>query len=301
MSSDTLQARTAQAEDLGASESLSTKSKEKADVVFPLEFSERTSRLRKKLSVNYTSDPGRDDSGAHKHKRAQSSPSDFTCSSDYLPLVIMFLVWEFKKEGQSREQVTNQGRFALMNNVKFLACLGIYELPVFAIVAVGFKAYLLMAWGVKDPNQSDITLVRIADENCPHWDICNPSQALHLAIFLLNLRDHCLPHLLEKVREVTADVRARWSSGDPKVRHSFDWQMTHQLGEERLRRLQNVIAEQAEQELLERRKVLERKGTLMRQQHDGKSEKKAKSKGKKSEGMKSEGKKAKASTVVSSP
>ena len=189
----------------------------------------------------------------------------------------MFLVWEFKKEGQSREQVTNQGRFALMNNVKFLACLGIYELPVFAIVAVGFKAYLLMAWGIKDPNQSvrchaayilnqrtyssmqDITLVKIADENCPHWDICNPSQALHLAIFLLNLRDHWLPRLLEKIRAVTADVHARWSSDDPKVRHSFDWQMTHQLGEERLRSLQGVMAEQAEQELPERRKVLERK------------------------------------------
>ncbi|KAI4517488.1 hypothetical protein K525DRAFT_210781, partial [Schizophyllum commune Loenen D] len=282
MSSDTLQARTAQADDLGASESLATESKEKADVVSPLEFSERASRLRKCVLCY---------------------PRSFcSLSRNALALVIMFLVWEFKKEGQSREQVTNQGRFALMNNVKFLACLGIYELPVFAIVAVGFKAYLLMAWGVKDPNHmQDITLVRIADENCPHWDICNPSQALHLAIFLLNLRDHWLPHLLEKVREVTADVRARWSSDDPKVRHSFDWQMTHQLGEERLRRLQNVIAEQAEQELLERRKVLERKGTLMRQQHDGKSEKKAKSKGKKSEGMKSEGKKAKASTVVSSP
>ena len=103
MSSDTLQARTAQAEDLGASESLSPKSKEKVDVVSPLEFAECASQLRecvrptdlsddrannpsigRKLSVNYTSDPGRDESGAHNHTSAQSSPSDFAFLSDYL-------------------------------------------------------------------------------------------------------------------------------------------------------------------------------------------------------------------------
>ena len=185
--------------------------------------------------------------------------------------------WASRSHFGIRLKITQNPTTLTSPNVKFLACLGIYELPVFAIVAVGFKAYLLMAWGVQDQNQSvrrhtacipkqrthlsmqDITLVKIADENCPHWDICNPSQALHLAIFLLNLRDHWLPHLLGKVRDVTADVRARWSSDDPKVRHSFDWQMTHQLGEERLRSLQGVMAEQAEQELPERRKVLERK------------------------------------------
>ncbi|KAL1721497.1 hypothetical protein EV715DRAFT_288243 [Schizophyllum commune] len=162
-------------------------------------------------------------------------------------LVILFLVWAFKKDGQTFSQVMNQGRFALMNNAKFLGCLSIYKVPVFGIVAVGFKAYLLMAWGEKVEGKPDTTHVRISDVNCPHWDICNRSQALQLAIFLLNLRDHWLPHLLEKVREVTADVRARWSSDDPKVRRSFDWQMTHQLGEERLRSLQGVMAEQAEQ------------------------------------------------------
>ncbi|KAL1689667.1 hypothetical protein GGG16DRAFT_114780 [Schizophyllum commune] len=248
-------------------------STETNDVVPSIEIAEQ---LKETLLFNDIRGPESDDA---PHTSIRSPPPGPTTFSDYLPLVILFLVWEFKKDGQTFSQVMNQGRFALMNNAKFLGCLGIYKVPVFGIVAVGFKAYLLMAWGEKAEGEPDTTHVMISDVNCPHWDICNRSQALHLAIFLLNLRDSWVPLILSNVREVTEDVRARWSSEDPNVRHSFDWQMAHQSGEERLRGLKELETAQLTCELPERQKVLDRKDQLKQQHSEGLEAQKAKTKG----------------------
>ncbi|KAL1742098.1 hypothetical protein HDZ31DRAFT_66301 [Schizophyllum fasciatum] len=192
----------------------------------------------------------------------------------FLPFIFLFLIWEFKRDGWSILQVMNQGRFALMNKVKYLGCLGVFELPVFAIVTLGFKGHLLMAWGTPSQTQPGATDVFIADTNCPHWDLCDRSQALRLAIFLLNMRQKWCPRAAAVVEKARAEFVKKWGSGTAADRRSFDWTMAHQKKEKHLMGLKDRIeSEKDADELLA--KLIERKEELKVERKTKAEEKKA--------------------------
>lgn len=62
-------------------------------------------------------------------------------------MALLFI--EYKKEDGSEGQVFNQSRFNLTSGVSNLSAIGITDIPVFAIAAVGFSGSLLTAWGEK--------------------------------------------------------------------------------------------------------------------------------------------------------
>ncbi|TRM66879.1 hypothetical protein BD626DRAFT_484090 [Schizophyllum amplum] len=148
--------------------------------------------------------------------------------SQLLPLLVLFLSIQYKQPGQDFAQVLNQARMDLLSNTKHLGTIGLYKLPVYALAIVGFRGYLLSAWGKPDPRDKTITRVRIVDYNCPSWDISDTAQALRLSLFLLNLREGWCALLMKKFLDVKEDFLRRWSSNDP----AFNWKLEHQLKEQ---------------------------------------------------------------------
>ncbi|KAI5891373.1 uncharacterized protein SCHCODRAFT_02668732 [Schizophyllum commune H4-8] len=174
--------------------------------------------------------------------KTQQRLEDSSEDSHWLPLIVLFISFQYKKPNEDFGTVFNQSRLDLTNNVKYLDRLGIQGLPVFAIAAVGCKGYLLSAWGEKGQDFKDVTRVRIADSNCPQWDLSNKSQALRLALFLLNLREAWHELVVQKFNEVRPAFEAKWASDAA----SFDWKMEHQKEQPRYLAVKN--SQQAEEE-----------------------------------------------------
>ena len=53
----------------------------------------------------------------------------------------------------SFDEAFNQSRYRILSSGRFLAAIGIYNLPIFAIATEGSKAHLLCGWATKSvPN-----------------------------------------------------------------------------------------------------------------------------------------------------
>ena len=61
-----------------------------------------------------------------------------------LSLALLFVL--YKKEGQSLEQAFIQARNYLISGVRHLAAVGIFDVPIYALVAEGHEGTVFSAW-----------------------------------------------------------------------------------------------------------------------------------------------------------
>ncbi|KAK7045522.1 hypothetical protein VNI00_007354 [Paramarasmius palmivorus] len=174
---------------------------------------------------------------------------------------------EYKKGAENILAGMNQARFYLVSACRYLASLGIFDFPVFAVATQGFKGRLLCAWSIppdSENHKADGGIsamydgVYMADTNCPEWDITDPSQAVKFAMFLISLKNNYVPELLKKFKEVEEDIKAELAKMDDKVAGAgerFKWAVTHQRKEGVLKSLVDLLAEseKAEQKSKKRR------------------------------------------------
>lgn len=70
-----------------------------------------------------------------------------TAANALLPLPLLLM--EYKKRGDTATKATNQTRLYLISSVRFLATLGLFEVPVFATLTSGAKAGVFLAWAAE--------------------------------------------------------------------------------------------------------------------------------------------------------
>jgi len=70
-----------------------------------------------------------------------------------LSLALLFV--EYKKKGQLLEQAFSQARNYLISGVRHLAAVGIFEVPIYSLVAEGHKGTVLSAW-CRAPDTSNV-------------------------------------------------------------------------------------------------------------------------------------------------
>jgi len=72
-----------------------------------------------------------------------------------LALIVPLLFMEYKHGLKNPKAGMNQAKFYLISGVSFLASLGIFEIPLFAVATVGSVGRLLSAWGRPGERLSD--------------------------------------------------------------------------------------------------------------------------------------------------
>lgn len=198
-----------------------------------------------------------------------------------LAILFAILLVEFKKGLVSPLQGINQAIHYIEDSVYNLNAAGIQNFPVFAIAAVGFKARLLTAWGElrKDDNENDLLVVRLADTNCPQWDICNCSEAFRLAIFLIHVRDVWSKKLAARFTEEKEQYRLDWEaihSEDSKLSGRFSWRMEDQKQGQACKELQAKVDAEVAKATALKVELIEK----MKAKAEAKAEAKAKAKAK---------------------
>ncbi|KAL1748255.1 hypothetical protein HDZ31DRAFT_71676 [Schizophyllum fasciatum] len=125
-----------------------------------------------------------------------------------------------------------------LHGVHNLNAAGIHDFPIFAIATVGAKGRLLAAWGeyvtisVGFEDRS-VFVTRLADTNCPEWDISDRGELFRLALFLIHLRDIWSKRLVAKFDR--RSFREEWTKMDfskKKLSGRFAWRTADQKGEE---------------------------------------------------------------------
>ncbi|KAI5894414.1 uncharacterized protein SCHCODRAFT_02748236 [Schizophyllum commune H4-8] len=155
-----------------------------------------------------------------------TSSDDYAESYNELPLPLLWL--EDSMVHGSFDDAFNQSRYRILSSGRFLAALGIYDLPIFAIATAGSKAHLLCGWATKsapNPEPCDV-LVHIADINCPVWDLQDTNEAIKFCAFLLRLRHLHARRLREAFDACREEFTHAWQC-DPTTRR-FQWTLQHQ-------------------------------------------------------------------------
>ncbi|KAJ8089251.1 hypothetical protein PM082_014499 [Marasmius tenuissimus] len=170
----------------------------------------------------------------------------------FASILLPFLFMEYKKGLGDPAAGVIQAEFYLVSAIRFLATLGIFEMPAFAVATEGAVGRLICGWGrsIKqvDPispfigrekpletENSHNVLIMMADTNCPEWNISDPTDALKFAIFLIRLRTEYRRQLVERFKEVfdqlLSDVKEA-TGGDKKAQQRFRWKSFDQLVED---------------------------------------------------------------------
>ncbi|KAK1226900.1 hypothetical protein PQX77_010116 [Marasmius sp. AFHP31] len=179
-------------------------------------------------------------------------------------ILLPFLFMECKKELGDPATVVIRAEFSLVSAIRFLAALGIFEMPTFAVATEGAVGRLICGWGrsIKqvDPlfpfserkqpfetENSHNVLIMMADTNCPEWNISDPTDALKFSIFLIRLRTVYRKQLVERFEEVfdklLGDVREA-IGGNKEAQQRFRWRSSDQLVEDRFWKLANEFLPQ---------------------------------------------------------
>ncbi|KAL1687257.1 hypothetical protein GGG16DRAFT_117166 [Schizophyllum commune] len=137
----------------------------------------------------------------------------------------------------SFDEAFNQSRYRILSSGRFLAAIGIYNLPIFAIATEGSKAHLLCGWATKsvpNPEPCDV-LVHLADFNCPVWDLQDTNEAIKFCAFLLQLRHLHAPRVRTAFEACREEFTHAWRC-DPTAGR-FQWTLQHQQRDARLEHL----------------------------------------------------------------
>ena len=88
---------------------------------------------------------------------ARSSGSAVLLSSaTELPLPLLWL--EDSMVHGTFDEAFNQSRYRILSSGRFLAAIGIYNLPIFAIATEGSKAHLLCGWATKSVSNPEVKM-----------------------------------------------------------------------------------------------------------------------------------------------
>ncbi|KAL1748269.1 hypothetical protein HDZ31DRAFT_60463 [Schizophyllum fasciatum] len=169
-----------------------------------------------------------------------------------LPIILVLLFLEYKKGLESPIQGINQAIHYLIDGVYNLNAAGIHDFPIFAIAAVGARGRLLAAWGEYETIEvgfakRSVFVTRLADTNCPEWDISDRCELFRLALFLIHLRDHWSKRLVEKFDRTS--FREEWTKMDfseKKLSGRFAWRTADQKGEDAYIKLKQEIDNEIE-------------------------------------------------------
>ncbi|KAI4522190.1 hypothetical protein K525DRAFT_150732, partial [Schizophyllum commune Loenen D] len=164
-----------------------------------------------------------------------SSRDGYAKSYNELPLPLLWL--EDSMVHGSFDEAFNQSRYRILSSGRFLAAIGIYDLPIFAIATEGSKAHLLCGWATKsvpNPEPCDV-LVHLADFNCPVWDLQDTREAIKFCAFLLQLRHLHAPRVRTAFEACREEFTHAWRC-DPTAGR-FQWTLQHQQRDARLEHL----------------------------------------------------------------
>ncbi|KAL1745419.1 hypothetical protein HDZ31DRAFT_63167 [Schizophyllum fasciatum] len=158
--------------------------------------------------------------------------------------LLMPAVWQENKRPEEKFfQSFNQGRNYLLSSVRFYACLGMYNIEVFAVATVGHVGLLLFAWGekpsettkarvqsssftkLKGLQHTDVNIY-IADVNCPQFEIAHEADAIRYRTFLTQLRDTQAQKIHDAFEKVREEFVSEWRK-NPSARR-FRWAARHQ-------------------------------------------------------------------------
>ncbi|KAL1721287.1 hypothetical protein EV715DRAFT_288427 [Schizophyllum commune] len=164
-----------------------------------------------------------------------TSRDGYAKSYNELPLPLLWL--EDSMVHGSFDEAFNQSRYRILSAGRFLAAIGIYNLPIFAIATEGSKAHLLCGWATKsvpNPEPCDV-LVHLADFNCPVWDLQDTNEAIKFCAFLLQLRHLHAPRVRTAFEACREEFTHAWRC-DPTAGR-FQWTLQHQQRDARLEHL----------------------------------------------------------------
>ncbi|EPQ55244.1 hypothetical protein GLOTRDRAFT_138855 [Gloeophyllum trabeum ATCC 11539] len=206
-------------------------------------------------------------SGPKMDHAASGSPQAGEWKSVYLPI----LYCEYKHGRIHPLQGLNQARVYVSSGTKYYETMGMFDVPVFAIATVGTKGRLLCGWAEQVPapdptREEDImkdpaikVIHRIADTNCPEWDLRSSSDAIDFASFLTLLRTRHIPDVVRIFNQKRAEYLEAWR--DESKRERFWWTMKHQRKSQAYadaqKRLKNEDTKRYEQLQDEMRAILE--------------------------------------------
>ncbi|KAL1685352.1 hypothetical protein GGG16DRAFT_66467, partial [Schizophyllum commune] len=145
-------------------------------------------------------------------------------------------------------QTFHRARSLIFSTVRFYLAIGIYDVPVFALVTVGSCAHLMCGWSFLregTPISDDHVTIRTSYTNCPVWDLRDSSQAIRLCAFLLQLRHTHLPRLREAFEARRVAFMRHWMA-DPDASR-FQWTLKHQQSSALVRELRARRQRQNEQ------------------------------------------------------
>ncbi|KAI5896459.1 uncharacterized protein SCHCODRAFT_02191674 [Schizophyllum commune H4-8] len=187
----------------------------------------------------------------HDPHDASVDPSKEICLSNiHDTLELPIISFDDRAFHGSLTRAYDCARLRLQSMTRFYAIIGIYDLPVFALVSSGRTGILLCAWGSKPSETTEHTdvITNIADTNCPRWDIGDPSQALRFHAFISRLREVHTPKVLEAFEGRRQEFVQAWKA-DPDAPR-FRWTMKHQQEEPIVQALPARL-EAEQEELLE--------------------------------------------------
>ncbi|KAI4293872.1 hypothetical protein K525DRAFT_274816 [Schizophyllum commune Loenen D] len=170
-------------------------------------------------ALNATHPPSQEDEN-------MTSRDGYAKSYNELPLPLLWL--EDSTVHGSFDEAFNQSRYRILSSGRFLAAIGIYNLPIFAIATEGSEAHLLCGWATKsvpNPEPCDV-LVHLADFNCPVWDLQDTNEAIKFCAFLLQLRHLHAPRVQKAFEACREEFTHAWRC-DPTAGR-FQWTLQHQ-------------------------------------------------------------------------
>ncbi|KAJ8089242.1 hypothetical protein PM082_014490 [Marasmius tenuissimus] len=253
--------------------SISTPSLQQAikELVTELKNSDRPQKEPLQPSASHS--PPRDEMRTPERDLAQELANKFAS------ILLPFLFLEYKKGLGNPDAGVIQAEFYVASAIRFLATMGIFEMPVFAISTVGAIGRLICGWGRsvgevdsvepfkarKKPlniKHSENVVIMMGNTNCPQWNIADATDAIRFAIFLIRLRTQYYERLVTEFKRVfddlLRDVKAA-SDGDEKAKDRFRWRLFDQLVEDPFWKYANVFlpASRRKEELTKTRKKRE--------------------------------------------
>ncbi|KIY64117.1 hypothetical protein CYLTODRAFT_113419 [Cylindrobasidium torrendii FP15055 ss-10] len=173
---------------------------------------------------------------------SEGSPSreDKQHHDKLLALLLPLVFLECKEGGPDPEKGATKTYLHLVMACRFMISLGMYDFPVFGLLASRERVRLFCAWAEAPPlefrtSQRYLDKVQsgifVADAHCPEWDISKPKDVIRLGLFLQHLRTTHRDRLEKKFEEVKKEVSDSWKHKDswtPRERALREWKMSQQ-------------------------------------------------------------------------